>query len=391
MYKYNRIFTIVLDSLGIGNAHDAQLFGDDNSNTLKHICESYPEIQLTNLEGLGLGTLGNFNGVYRLPSYFGVVGKLNEISNGKDTMTGHYELMGLEVKIPFKTFTTTGFPDEFIKQFEAATGRKTIGNIAASGTDIIEKYGKQQMRSGDLIVYTSSDSVFQIAAHTDYIDLEELYRCCRIARELLMKDEWKVGRVIARPFNGLPGAFKRTPDRHDWALAPFDTTVLDSLKSNNLDVIAIGKIHDIFCGQGITQSMTTVSNEDGMKKAIELAKKDFTGLAFINLVEFDSHYGHRRDPIGYAKALEAFDVQLNDLMYQLREDDLLIITADHGNDPKFKGSDHTREQVPLILYSKKIRGNRSLGELDTFADVGASIADNFNVPAPNIGTSFIEK
>lgn len=392
MYKYKRVFTIVLDSLGIGDAKDAESYGDLGTNTLKHICDQYPQIEVPNLEGLGLGELGDFNGIYKLPGYFGTVGKLNEISNGKDTMTGHYELMGLKVEKPFKTFTETGFPDKFIKEFEEKTGYKTIGNIAASGTEIIDSFGEQQIKNKELIVYTSADSVFQIAAHEKYIGLDELYRCCEIARELLLKDEWKVGRVIARPFIGeKKGEFQRTSNRHDWALEPFDRTILNTLKDKGLDVIAVGKINDIFCGQGITEAMTTKSNEDGMDKTIALAKTNFTGLAFINLVDFDSMYGHRRDPIGYGKALERFDQQLNDLMYQLNEDDLLIITADHGNDPTFKGSDHTREQVPLILYSKKLKGNQNLGDLDSFATVGATIADNFDCSLPPIGKSILNE
>lgn len=391
MYKYKRVFTIVLDSLGIGNANDADAYGDQGTNTLKHICDKYPQIEVPNLEGLGLGELGDFNGIYKLPGFFGTVAKLNEISNGKDTMTGHYEMMGLKVENPFKTFTETGFPKEFIKEFEEKTGYKTIGNIASSGTEILDLYGEQQIQTKELIVYTSADSVFQIAAHEKYIGLDELYRCCEIARQLLLKDEWKVGRVIARPFVGeKKGEFQRTANRHDWALEPFGRTVLNTLKDGGLDVIAIGKINDIFCGQGITNAITTKSNEDGMNKTIELAKTDFTGLAFINLVDFDSMYGHRRNPIGYGKAIEKFDEQLNDLMYQLKEDDLLIITADHGNDPTYTGSDHTREQVPLIVYSKKLKGNQMLEDLESFAVIGATIADNFKCELPPIGKSILE-
>lgn len=391
MKKYKRIFTIVLDSVGIGNAKDAKQYGDEGTNTLKHICDYVDQINLTNLEGLGLGSLGDFKGIYKLPFNLATIARLNELSNGKDTMTGHYEMMGLKVEKPFKTFTDTGFPKEFIDEFERLTGRKTVGNIASSGTEIIDTYGEHQIKTGDLIVYTSADSVFQIAAHEKYVGLDNLYTYCKIARELLLKDEWKVGRVIARPFIGeKKGEFIRTSNRHDWALEPFDKTVLNSLADKGYDVISVGKINDIFCGKGITESHPTISNEDGMNKTIELAKKDFTGLAFINLVDFDSLYGHRRNPIGYAKALELFDKQLLDLMYYLNDDDLLIITADHGNDPTYKGSDHTREQVPFIAYTKANKKARDLGEFDTFAIIGATIADNFEVELPKIGQSILQ-
>ena len=391
MKKYKRIFTIVLDSAGIGNATDANEYGDLGTNTLKHICESVDEIHLENLEGLGLGELGEFKGIYKLPSHLGTVASLCEISNGKDTMTGHYEMMGLKVEKPFKTFTETGFPKEFIEEFERLTGRKTIGNIAASGTEILDMYGEHQIETGDLIVYTSADSVFQIAGHEKYIGLDNLYHYCEIARELLLKDEWKVGRVIARPFIGeKKGEFKRTANRHDWALEPFGKTVLETLKENHLDVISVGKINDIFCSKGISESHPSKSNEDGMNITIELAKKDFTGLAFVNLVDFDSMYGHRRDPLGYAKALEKFDQQLLKLMYQLKEDDLLIVTADHGNDPTYQGSDHTREKVPFIAYSKQKSSGENLGDLKSFAVIGATIADNFEVELPPIGHSILD-
>lgn len=392
MKKYKRIFTIVLDSAGIGNAKDAKEYGDEGANTFKSICDTVENIHLVNLEGLGLGELGDFKGIYKLPLHLGTVASLNEISNGKDTMTGHYEMMGLKVEKPFKTFTDTGFPQEFIEEFEKLTGRKTIGNIASSGTEILDLYGEHQIKTGDLIVYTSADSVFQIAAHEEYIGLDNLYKYCEIARELLLKDEWKVGRVIARPFIGeKAGEFVRTSNRHDWALEPFDRTVLESLKDNGLDVISVGKINDIFCGKGITKSLPSKSNEDGMNITINLAQEDFTGFAFINLVDFDSMYGHRRNPEGYAKALEQFDKQLMQLMYHLKEDDLLIITADHGNDPTFKGSDHTREKVPFIAYSKNHHVGKNLGDLESFAIIGATIADNFDVELPPIGHSILEE
>lgn len=392
MYPFNRIFLIVLDSLGIGNANDANEYGDEGTNTLKHICEKYKNIELTNLEGLGLGNLGEFNGIYTMPRTLASIAKLNEVSKGKDTITGHYEMMGLEVKKPFKTFNQLGFPQEFINEFEKQTSRSVVGNKAASGTDIIEEFGEHQIKTGDLIVYTSSDSVFQIAAHEKYIGLEQLYSYCEIARKLLMNEEWKVARVIARPFIGeKKGEFKRTENRHDYVLEPFERTVLDELADHSIETIAVGKINDIFCGKGLSRAIKTKNNKDGMLKTIELAKEQFIGLAFINLVDFDMLYGHRRDPVGYAKALEQFDDQLTELLYQLKEDDLLILTADHGNDPTYKGSDHTREQVPLLIYSKAMCNPVNLGELDSFACIGATIADNFNVKLPPIGKSILDK
>ena len=388
--KYKRIFLIVLDSLGIGGAKDAQEYGDLGTNTLQALLNAKEELQISNLEGLGLGSLGNFNGLYRVSQQLAYSTRLHEISNGKDTMTGHFELMGLKTQVPFVTFTETGFPEEFISLFEEKTGRKCIGNIASSGTEILEQYGEHQMKTGDWIVYTSADSVFQIAAHEDIIPLEELYEACKIAREIAMKDEWKVGRIIARPYVGSGvGAFKRTSNRHDWALEPFGETVLDSLKEANYDVIGVGKIPDIFCDRGITKKVSSVSNEDGMNKTIELVNEDFTGLVFTNLVDFDANYGHRRDPLGYAEALERFDVQLHDLMAQLHTDDLLMLTADHGNDPTHRGTDHTRECVPLLLYSKKHMAPKALDDHTCFALVGATIAENFNVKLPSIGQSIL--
>ena len=388
--KFNRVFLIVLDSLGIGNAKDQEKYGDLNANTLKHICDENNGLDIENLEGLGLGNLGDFKGIHPLKHHLGYIAKLNEVSNGKDTMTGHWEMMGLKTIKPFITFTDTGFPDEFIKLFEEKTGRKCVGNIACSGTTILDMYGEHQLKTGDWIVYTSADSVFQIAANEELIPLDELYRACEIAREIAMDDRWKVGRVIARPYVGKKvGEFKRTSNRHDYALAPFDRTGLDELKENNLDVIGIGKIPDIFVDQGITKKIKTVSNEDGMNKTIELAKTNFKGLAFLNLVDFDAMYGHRRDPKGYGDAIIEFDKQLNDLMVDLTEDDLLMITADHGNDPTYKGTDHTREQVPLIIYSKAFNNPTNLGELESFGVIGATICENFNIVYNGIGESFL--
>lgn len=390
--KYKRIFLLICDSLGIGNGQDASSYDDEGANTLKHICDACNGVDIPNLEGLGLGNLGDFEGIYPLRSQLGYTLKLNELSSGKDTITGHFEMVGIYTKKPLITFTKTGFPDEFIKLFEAKTGRKCVGNKAASGTKIIEEYANHQEKTGDWIVYTSADSVFQIAANENIIPLQELYAACKIARELTMDPRWKVGRVIARPFiKNKDGSYTRTSSRHDFALKPPAITVLDNLKNNNYDVIGIGKIADIFANQGITKDIKTTNNNDTMNKTIEIAKTDFNGLCFVNLVDFDSIYGHRRDPIGYGKAIKEFDLQLEELMKYLRPDDLLMISSDHGNDPTFKGTDHTREQVPLIIYSKELIKPKQLPEMDSFAVIGATIADNFEVELPEIGNSILDK
>ena len=390
--KYKRIFLIVLDSLGIGEAVDAEKYDDYGANTLEHICDFVNGLDVPTLEGLGLGNLGDFKGIYPLKKTLGTIARLEEVSRGKDTMTGHWEMMGLKVEKPFKTFTDNGFPEEFIKLFEEKTGRKCVGNYAESGTKIIDDWGEQQIKTGDWIVYTSADSVFQIAANEKYIPLEELYSACNIAREIAMRDEWKIGRVIARPFIGEKiGEFVRTANRHDLALKPFGKTVLDSLKENNIDVIGIGKISDIFVDQGISQKIKTTSNRDGMLKTIDLAKQEFNGLVFVNLVDFDALYGHRRDTAGYAQAIVEFDQLLEELLKVIKEDDLIMITADHGNDPTYKGTDHTRENVPLIMYSKKMYNQKNLGLLKSFAVIGATIADNFSVNNPGIGYSLMKE
>ena len=390
--KYKRIFLLICDSLGIGNGQDASSYDDEGANTLKHICDACNGVDIPNLEGLGLGNLGDFEGIYPLRSQLGYTLKLNELSSGKDTITGHFEMVGIHTKKPLITFTKTGFPDEFIKLFEAKTGRKCVGNKAASGTKIIEEYANHQEKTGDWIVYTSADSVFQIAADENIIPLQELYAACKIARELTMDPRWKVGRVIARPFiKNKDGSYTRTSSRHDFALKPPAITVLDNLKNNNYDVIGIGKIADIFANQGITKDIKTTNNNDTMNKTIEIAKTDFNGLCFVNLVDFDSIYGHRRDPIGYGKAIKEFDLQLEELMKYLKPDDLLMISSDHGNDPTFKGTDHTREQVPLIIYSKELIKPKQLPEMDSFAVIGATIADNFEVELPEIGNSILDK
>lgn len=392
MEKYKRVFLIVLDSLGIGDAHDAAQFDDVGANTLGHICEKVGGLDVPCLEGMGLGNIGQFQGIHALKNQLAYTARLEEVSNGKDTMTGHWEMMGLHITKPFKTFTETGFPKEFIDLFEEKTGRKCVGNYAESGTKILDDWGEHQIKTGDWIVYTSADSVFQIAANEEIIPLEELYKACEIAREIAMDDRWKVGRIIARPFVGKKkGEFVRTANRHDLALKPFGKTVLDSFKENQIEVIGIGKIPDIFVDQGITRKVKTVSNHDGMEKTIEIAKEDFRGLAFLNLVDFDAVYGHRRNPEGYGQAIVEFDHQLEELLYYLNSDDLLMITADHGNDPTYKGTDHTRENVPLIIYSKSLQMPKHLGLLKSYAVIGATIADNFDVENPGIGSSILNQ
>lgn len=382
---FKRVFIIVLDSLGVGEASDAHLFNDVGSNTLKRILEN-TNFSFPNLEKMGFISLVT-NETVKPISYYT---KALPHSNGKDTLTGHLEMMGIDTKIPFKTFTKNGFPKELINELEKRTNRHIIGNCSESGTAIIERLGEEHMKTGDLIVYTSADSVLQIAAHEDIIPVKELYNICQIARELTLQDKWKVGRVIARPFIGTPGNFIRTANRHDYALNPASKTVLDYLKDADYDVISIGKIADIFNNCGITESKKTKDNTDGIKKIIEQTKRDFTGLCFANLNDFDSKYGHRRNIEGYGLAIKEFDNSLEEIINNVGED-LLIITADHGNDPGYKGTDHTRENTPVLIYSKQFKEPKRLENLKTFADIGASVADNFNVEKPKIGTSFLRK
>lgn len=390
--KFKRVITIVMDSVGAGAAHDADTFGDVGTDTLGHIAEAVNGLKMPHMERLGLGNLHSIKGVEPVEEPKAYFTKMIEASNGKDTMTGHWEMMGLRIENPFITFTETGFPQALLDELSKRTGHGIIGNISASGTEIIESLGEEHMKTGDMIVYTSADSVLQIAAHEETFGLEELYRCCEIARELTMRDEWKVGRVIARPFIGSrKGAFTRTANRHDYALKPFGKTTLDALKEGGFDVISVGKIVDIFDNEGITESFRTKSNEHGMEETIRIIKdQDFTGFLFVNLVDFDALYGHRRNPEGYAQALESFDKQLGELLPLFREDDLLIITADHGNDPTHTGTDHTREEVPLLLYSPQFKGNGSIPKRDSFSDVAATISDNFDVAAPEYGHSVLD-
>ncbi|RKN84657.1 phosphopentomutase [Paenibacillus ginsengarvi] len=386
---FKRIALIVLDSVGIGEAPDAARFGDAGSHTLGHIARHIPGFSLPMLQKLGLGNIAALDGIPPAAAPAAYYGKMTEVSVGKDTMTGHWELMGLKVTIPFQTYPS-GFPEPLIGAFEEATGRKVIGNKPASGTEILDELGEEQMRTGSWIVYTSADSVFQIAAHEDVIPLEELYRACHIAREMTL-DEYAVGRVIARPYVGQPGSFKRTPNRHDYAVKPPAPTVMNRLKDAGLDCIAIGKINDIYSGEGVTQAMSTKSNEHGIEETIQALKQPFHGMSFTNLVDFDSLYGHRRDPDGYARALAEFDARLPAIMAQLGEEDLLILTADHGNDPTHSGTDHTREYVPLLVWSPRFKSPGSLGVRGTFADLGATVADNFGLPTPDHGISFLSE
>lgn len=385
---FKRIFLIVMDSVGIGEAPDAEKFGDKGSNTLGHIAEKMNGLKLPNLGKLGLSNIAPIQGIQVAEAPLGVYTKMMEASNGKDTMTGHWEIMGLKIDTPFQVFPE-GFPPELIAELEQRTGRKIIGNKPASGTEILVELGEEHMKTGALIVYTSADSVLQIAAHEDIVPIEEQYKICTIARELTLDEKYMVGRVIARPFTGEPGDFKRTSNRHDYALKPFDRTVMNELKDSGLDVLAIGKISDIYDGEGVTKSIRTVSNMDGMDKLIDTFDTDFTGLSFVNLVDFDALFGHRRDPLGYGKALEEFDARLPEVFAKMREDDLLLITADHGNDPVHAGTDHTREYVPLLAYSKSMEIGKEIPIRETFADLGATVAENFHVKTPKYGQSFL--
>ena len=392
--RFNRVFVIVLDSLGIGPMADSARFDDAGADTLGHISETVEHLDIPNLQRLGLANLKPLKQVKPAEHPEGYFMAMNEASNGKDTMTGHWEMMGIRTDKPFITFTEHGFPKELIDELEKRCGRKIIGNKAASGTEILEELGEQEVSEGKLIVYTSADSVLQICGNEETMGLETLYHYCEIARELTMRDEWRVGRVIARPYVGKKrGEFKRTSNRHDYALKPTGPTALNALKDAGYDVISVGKINDIFVGEGITESNHSDSSVHGMQQTIDIAKRDFKGLCFTNLVDFDALWGHRRNPVGYGEEIEKFDKKLGELLPLLREDDLLILTADHGNDPTYKGTDHTREQVPFIAYSPSDTESGKLDTSDTFAVIGATIADNFGVRMPEgtIGTSILDQ
>ena len=392
--KYRRIFTIVIDSFGIGAMDNAAEYGDEGCDTFGHIADKVPQIKIPNMIRMGLTELHPAP-VLTGPQPTERIGKyarLSEASNGKDTMTGHWEMMGLEIKTPFQTFTDTGFPKELIDALEKETGHRVIGNKASSGTAILNELAEEEIKTGAMIVYTSSDSVLQICGNEETFGLDELYRCCKIARKLTMKPEWKVGRVIARPYVGKKkGEFKRTSNRHDYALKPYGKTAMDALKEAGFDVISIGKIRDIFDGEGITEAERSKSSVEGMEQTIEKLNQDFTGLCFTNLVDFDALWGHRRNPQGYAEELEKFDVLLGKFLEKMNDDDLVIVTADHGNDPTFKGTDHTKERVPFLAYSPSMKASGRINDQNCFAVIGASIADNFGVKMPEktIGTSIL--
>lgn len=382
----SRVIWMVIDSVGIGALPDSEKFGDVNVNTLGNIVKTYKDIKIPNMINLGLSNIEGVESLESINNPKGSFGRAKEVSKGKDTTTGHWEMTGVLVETPFKTYEN-GFPKEIIEEFERKTNRKVIGNKPASGTAILDELGEQQMKTGEVIVYTSADSVFQIAAHEEIIPLDELYRMCEIAREIMMGEN-AVARIIARPFIGTPGSFERTANRRDYSLSPFEDTVLDNIKNANLDVIGVGKIEDIFNKQGITEAIHTKDNMDGVDQTINYIKKDNKGLIFTNLVDFDSKYGHRRDVEGYKNALEEFDARIPEILENMKDDDILIINSDHGNDPTYKGTDHTREYIPILIYGKNVVNGYNLGTRNSFADIGATVADILNVDSPKNGKSF---
>lgn len=389
MSNFKRVFLVVMDSVGIGEAPDAAQFNDSGADTLGHIAERMNGLDMPNMGNLGLSNIREIPGISKADQPKAHYTTMAEASNGKDTMTGHWEIMGLYIDKPFRTFPD-GFPDELLDQIKEKTGRGIVGNKPASGTEIIKELGEHHLETGDLIVYTSADSVIQIAAHEDVIPPEELFEICEFTRELTRDEKYMVGRVIARPFIGKPGEFERTSNRHDYALKPFGRTVMNYLEDEEYDVVALGKISDIYDGEGVTEAIRTDDNDDGMDKFIKSMDDDFNGLNFLNLVDFDAKFGHRRDPEGYGKALETFDKRLPDVLEKMNDDDLLIITADHGNDPIHHGTDHTRELVPLLVYHNGIKTGKELEQRQTFADIGATVADNFSVKMPEYGKSFLK-
>ena len=395
MSEYKRVFAIVLDSLGIGAMPDSRRFGDVGVDTFGHILERMGTLDIPNLQKLGFLNLHCGGGMSGVERPLGRYMRMAEASNAKDTMAGHWEMMGIKTESPFHTFTDTGFPPELIAELEKRCGKRVIGNKSASGTAILEELAEEEIETGAMIVYTSADSVLQICGNEETFDLQNLYRCCEIAREItLSREEWRVGRVIARPYVGKKkGEFKRTSNRHDYALKPTGPTALNAMKDAGLDVIGVGKINDIFCGEGITETYHSDSSVHGMEQTIELCGKDFHGLCFTNLVDFDALWGHRRNVEGYGREIEKFDRNLGVLLERLREDDLLILTADHGNDPTYTGTDHTREYAPFLAWSKKMAEGGPLPEADSFAVIGATIADNFGVSMPEgtIGHSLLKK
>lgn len=383
----SRVIWIVLDSVGMGEAPDAKDYGDVGANTLGNISKVSDGLELPNLAKLGLGNIDGMVAIEKVDKPIGVYARFQEASMGKDTTTGHWEMAGIVSEEPFPTFPE-GFPRNFVENFERVTGRGVIGNKVASGTAILEELGEEHINTGKLIVYTSADSVFQIAAHEEVVPLEELYKICRLARKMLI-GKYGVARVIARPFIGKIGGFVRTPNRRDFSLVPPYDTILDKLKSNDLAVLAVGKIEDIFCGKGITEAVHTLDNIDGVNKTLDYMKREDKGLIYTNLVDFDMKWGHRRDVEAYKKGLEDFDDKLSQIIDNLRDSDVLFITADHGCDPTFKGTDHTREYVPFIAYGKGLKENVNLGTRKTFSDMGQTIAELFNVEKLQNGESFL--
>ncbi len=386
--NFKRIFLIVLDSLGVGEALDANQYNDNGANTLKHIMDNY-DLFIPNLEKLGFVNTINMSDKEDVDAYYTIAKPTNA---GKDSLTSHYELMGIRSTTPFKLFSEKAFPRDLLEKIEDATGKRVIGNKVVNGEQIINELGERHLSYGSLIIYTSSDSTLQVAAHEDVVPIPKLYQYCEKIRKITLADEYKVARVIARPFNGKPGKFKFTQDRCDYAVKPPKRSVLNSLKDSGYSVISIGKISDIFDGEGITKIVKSSNNNvDTITKLTDIMSKKFNGLCFANLSDFDSLYGHTRDVDGYAKSIEEFDVEIPLILNKLENDDLLIITADHGNDPTFPGNSHTRENVPVIIFGRRFKEPKKLNPLNTMADIGATIADNFEVEKPEIGTSFLDK
>ncbi len=386
--RFKRVFLIILDSLGVGESIDASNYNDQGANTLGHVMENY-DLFIPNLKKLGFIDTINMNDNANVDAYYTIARPTNV---GKDSLAGHYELMGIKTEVPFKTFTERGFPLELLQKIEAVTGKRIIGNKVSSGEDIINELGERHLSYKSLIVYTSTDSTLQVAAHEDIIPIPKLYSYCEKIRAVTLTDDYRIARIIARPVTGKPGKFKFTPDRSDYAIKPPSKSVLDSLKEKELNVISIGKVSDIFDGQGITKVVkSSFTNMDTITKLTDIMTKKFSGLCFINLSDFDALYGHNRNPEGYAKGVEEFDVEIPLILNKLENDDLLIITADHGCDPTFQGTAHTRENVPVIIYSRMFKKPKRLDILRSMADIGATIADNFEVEKPSIGESFLDK
>lgn len=385
----DRVIWIVLDSVGMGEMPDADKFGDVGANTIGNISKAVGGLNIPNMVKLGLGNIDGMKGVEKYEAPIGCYARFKEASNGKDTTTGHWEMGGVVSVKAFPTYPN-GFPKDVIEKFEKLTGKKVIGNKPASGTAILDELGEEQMKNGSIIVYTSADSVFQIAAHEEVVPIDELYKICEIAREMLT-GEHAVARVIARPFIGEPGKFTRTPNRRDFSLIPPYDTVLNKIKNAGLDVIGVGKIEDIFCGQGITEAIHTKDNMDGVNKTLEYMNKNNKGLIFTNLVDFDMKWGHRNDYKAYANGLEEFDVRLKEIIETMKETDVLFITADHGCDPTMPGTDHSREHVPFLAYGKSLKENVNLGTRNSFSDMGQTLTEILNVEKIENGESFLKQ